>query len=212
MTGLPVLDGWSPGGALWSRGIRFANGPFLDIHNPPPEGPDPEPALLLRGDLREAVALAEQQAWRLKTSLRSQADPAQASPWSLGDFSRGQGALNRLGLIEYEIDPALCESAEYAAPLFALGSAPAAGARLERVWIAAVDADRAVSDLISFGFRRAGPCPSPDAPASARLLAGDQCDVVIVPGGDGVVRLDISGALQSGALKIGGMTVFLSAC
>lgn len=54
-TGLAVQDGWSPGGRVRSRGVRFANGPFLDVHGPE----SGEGALvLLRGRIAEAETLA----------------------------------------------------------------------------------------------------------------------------------------------------------
>jgi hypothetical protein len=210
LTGLPVLDGWSPGGTLWSRGIRFANGPFLDIHNPPPDGTTPEPSLLLRGDLQDAEALARQQGWHLKTSLRSDAPQEQTLPWSLGYFGPGQGMLSRIGLIDYEIDPATCGNAEFAGPLFALGSEPRSGARLERVWIAVADVDRAALELSGLGFRLSGDFQSRVPPGAGRLLCGEGCDLVICEGGDGMVRLDVSGTCRIGTLQLQGVTVVLS--
>ena len=211
LTGLPVLDGWLPGGTLWSRGLRFANGPFLDIHNPPPDGSAPEPALLLRGNLQDAEAVARQRGWHLKTSLSSDAPQEQASPWSLGYFSQGQGVLSRISLIDYEIDPAICGNAEFAGALFALGSELRSGARLERVWIAVAEVDRAASDLSDLGFRLSGDFQSQDTPGAGVLLRGDGCDLVLCEGGDGVARLDVSGASRIGILQVQGVTVVLSA-
>ena len=210
MTGLPVLDGWSPGGTLWSRGIRFANGPFLDIHNLPPEGPAPQPSLLLRGELREAVSLARHRGWHFTTSLRSEMPEEEASPWSLGYFSRDQGVLSRTGLIEYEIDPATCGNAEFAGKLFALDSAPAAGAILERIWIGTGDVDRAEADLACLGFRPAGEFRSAGQPAVGRLLCGETGDVVLCEGGGGVLRLDIAAARQTTVLRFVGVTAVLT--
>lgn len=207
LTGLPVLDGWVPRGTLWSRGVRFANGPFLDIHNPPPDGSKPEPGLLLRGNLKDAEAIAQPLGWRLKTSLRSEAPREQASPWSLGYFSRGQGVLSRISLIEYETDPAICGNAEFSGALFALGSEPFAGARLERVWIAVADVDRAVSDLNILGFQVCNDFQSRDPPGAGVLLRQAGCDLVICGVGDGVVRLDILSARRTGIMHLDGMTV-----
>ena len=210
LTGLPVLDGWSPGGTLWSRGIRFTNGPFLDIHNLPPDGLEPEPSLLLRGGLREAETLVRHRGWRLTTNLRSDMPQEVASPWSLGYFDRGQGVLSKIGLIEYEIDPAMCGNAEFAGKLFAPDSAPAAGAILERIWIGTEDVDRAEADLACLGFRPAGEFSSVGQPAVGRRLRGETGDVVLCEGGGGVLRLDIAAARETTVLRFVGVTAVLT--
>lgn len=207
-TGLPVLAGWSPGGVLRSRGVRFANGPFLDIHEAPGDGsPSPSPALLLSGRLAEAQTLAQRRAWRMKLSLGGDAPAETASPLSLGFFSRGQGLLSQVSLIDYEIDPAACRNPEYAAPLFALDSAPARGARLDAVWITADDPADANADLRALGFSPAG-----DACGGARRglrFAHPVCDLVVCPGAGGVVRLDVSGSPSQGARTLGPFEVSL---
>ncbi len=206
---MSVLDGWSPGGTLWSRGIRFANGPFLDIHNLPPEGSEPEPSLLLRGELRVAQTLARHRGWRFTANLRSDMPQEVASPWSLGYFGRGQGVLSKIGLIEYEIDPATCGNAEFAGKLFALDSAPAACAILERIWIGTEDVGRAEADLACLGLRPTGEFRSEDPPAVGRRLRGETGDVVLCEGGGGVLRLDIAAARETTVLHFVGVTAVL---
>ena len=208
-TGLPVLDGWSPDGGLWSRGVRFANGPFLDIHNPPPDEEPPPPSVLLRGSLAEAETLAGQRSWRFKASRRSDAQPDQASPWSLGYFSRGQGVLSRIGLIEYEVDPATCGNPEYSVPLFALRSASGSGARLDRVWMGVEDEDAAGLELCALGFTPVGEVRAPPDRVGRRF-AHTVCDLVLFQGQDGVSRLDISASVRGVTLKLAGLEVVCS--
>lgn len=37
-TGLPILDGFAPDGRRVARGLRFSNGPFLDVHQAEADG------------------------------------------------------------------------------------------------------------------------------------------------------------------------------
>lgn len=131
-TGLAVQDGWSPGGRVRSRGVRFANGPFLDVHG----SESGEGALvLLRGRIAEAETLAAARGWAAKTLRRPLASAEARPPWSMLMFRRGQGALSQVAVIEYEADPRGYAVAEYAGPLLWLDSAPAAGPSLARVQV-----------------------------------------------------------------------------
>jgi len=203
-TGLPMLVGWSPDGFTRSRGVRFANGPFLDIHDGPADAA--RPALLIGGRLAEAERLAATHGWRLKLNRRADAPSGEAAPWSMGFFRRDQGVLSHLGLIDYEIDPAGCGEPEYAVPLFALNSAPTAGARLEAVWLGvAGDADP-TADLDALGFVPQGEVRG--GGRSGLRFAHPTCDLVLCAG-LGVVRLDVSGAPAQGELKLGPLELAL---
>lgn len=180
-TGLPILDGYAPKGGVQARGVRFANGPFLDVHEAPEHGPV---LLGLGGRLADAEALAERQGWRARVGA------GQDEPWDILSFRRGQGVLSHLFIIDYRLDQVL------ARPVFNRGLyhlPPSGGPPLSRVWIAAADAEAASRDLSALGFVAAGEVRSKLAPFAGRLLRGARGDVVVCPGEDAVVRIDVSG-------------------
>jgi hypothetical protein len=141
-TGLPVQDAWAPGGVVRSRGVRFANGPFLDVHS---EESGSGAMVLLRGALAEAEALAAERGWAVKASRREEVPADRRPPWSLLFFRRGQGALSRLAVIDYVADPRGYPVREYDQPLLHLDSAPAGGPRLTGVAVGGG------GDLAAFG-------------------------------------------------------------
>jgi hypothetical protein len=115
-----------------SRGVRFSNGPFLDIHS---RESGQGAVALLRGGLAEAEGLSAREGWRAIVHRRSEAPADARPPWSILAFRRGQGALSHLAVIDYEADPRGYAVSEYTGPLLALNSGPRTGPRLARVEI-----------------------------------------------------------------------------
>ena len=189
-TGLPVLEGYAPEGRLMARGVRFANGPFLDVHQAPADGPV---LMGLGGRLSDAQALAERQGWRFRVGA------GHDEPWDMLSFRKDQGLVTQLFVIDYRL-----EQVE-ALPAFNRGlyhRPPAGGPPLARVWIAASDVVRAGADLEALGFEDGGEVRSAAAPFEGRLYRGARGDVVVCAGKDGVVRIDAptDGALVEVAL------------
>lgn len=178
-TGLPVLEGYAPEGRLQARGVRFANGPFLDVHEAPGQGPV---FMGLGGSVAEAEALAARQGWRAKLG----AGPDE--PWDMLSFRKDQGLLTQLFVIDYRLEQVT------GSPVFNRGLyhlPPAGGPPLSRVWIAAADVDRAGRDLAALGFTDGGEVRSAAAPFEGRLYCGGRADVVVCAGDDAVVRIDV---------------------
>jgi len=178
-TGLPILEGYAPEGRLQAKGVRFANGPFLDVHEAPAHGPV---FLGLGGRLSDAEALAARQGWRVRVG----AGPDE--PWDMLSFRKDQGLITQLFVIDYRLEQAA------ALPAFNRGLyhlPPAGGPRLARVWIAAADMARAGADLVSLGFEDGGAVQSAAAPFAGRLYRGSRGDVVVCAGEDAVVRIDV---------------------
>lgn len=177
-TGLPVLEGYAPEGRLQARGVRFANGPFLDVHAAPADGPV---FMGLGGRLADAEALAGRQGWRFRVGA------GHDEPWDMLSFRKDQGLVTQLFVIDYRL-----EQVE-ALPAFNRGlyhRPPAGGPPLARVWIAAADVVRAGADLGALGFEDSGEVRSAVAPFEGRLYRGARGDVVVCAGEDGVVRID----------------------
>lgn len=189
-TGLPVLDGYAPEGRLQAKGVRFANGPFLDVHEAPGQGPV---FMGLGGRLADAEALAEHQGWRYRVGA------GHDEPWDMLSFRKDQGLVNQLFVIDYRLEQVT------ALPAFNRGLyhlPPTGGPELARVWIAAADVERAGRDLEALGFEAGGAVSSQVAPFEGRLWRGSRGDVVVCAGADGVVRIDApsEGALAEVAL------------
>lgn len=180
-TGLPILDGYAPEGRVQARGVRFANGPFLDVH----EAPEPGPVLVgLGGRVADAEALAARQGWRARVGA------GQDEPWDILSFRRGQGVLSHLFVIDYRLEQVVTRRV-FNRGLYHLP--PVGGPPLARVWIAAEDVEAASRDLSAFGFVVAGEVRSSIAPYTGRLHRGERGDVVVCSGEDAVVRIDAPG-------------------
>lgn len=191
LSGRPVLDGYRPGGEVVSRGVRFANGPFLDVFAQAAGAP----ALILQGPVAAMEAIAAERDWGFRSYPREAiANPADDQPWSMLMFRRGQGLLTQISLIEYAADPAPWALPAFSGPLYRPDTPPDQGVRLRRVWLGAQDVARAAADLMALGFAAAGPVSSDFAPRQGTLFRGARADLVLFAGPDGVARLDIDGS------------------
>lgn len=180
-TGLPILDGYAPEGRVRACGVRFANGPFLDVH----DALEPGPVLMgLGGRVADAEALAGRQGWRVRVGA------GQDEPWDILSFRKDQGVLSHLFVIDYRPDQVVTR------PVFNRGLyhlPPTGGPPLARVWIAAADVEGASRDLSALGFAAAGEVRSSLAPFAGRLHRGARGDVVLCSGKDAVLRIDAPG-------------------
>lgn len=190
LSGRPLLAGYRAGDPQGSVGVRFANGPFLDIFG---ESATPA-ALILQGPLADLESLAAAKGWAFRSHRRAPiTDPAQDQPWSMLMFRRGQGLLTQISAIEYADDPAPWRLPDFSGPLYPPDSPPDAGTRLRRVWVGAQDLPAAAGNLAALGFVAAGPVHSEFPPHDGTLYRGPRADLVLFSGPDGVARLDIDG-------------------
>jgi hypothetical protein len=195
-TGLPILEGFAPDGRRVARGVRFSNGPFVDVHQADAEGP----ALLgLSGHLHDAEALAGRQGWRARAERPP--DEPDASPWSILSFRRGHGVLSAMFVIDYATEPEAWTS-----PIFngGLYHRPAGfGPALRRVWLTAADVGDAGRALEALGFVPAGEARSSVAPHAGQTYRGGRVDIVVARGEDAIVRFDIDGDGPAQIIQIG---------
>lgn len=183
-TGLPILEGFAPDGRRVARGVRFSNGPFLDVHEAPGDGPA---FLALADGVYAAEALAAREGWRTRTERRSP-DP-DAAPWSILSFRRGQGLLTLLFVIDYAPEPGAWTSPIFNGGLYHWRAGE--GAALRRVWLAAADLDSGGAALEALGFLRGDEVHSSSPPGSGRLYRGGRADIVLSAGEDAVVLFDV---------------------
>lgn len=179
-----------------ARGVRFSNGPFLDLHQAPEEG---RALLGLAGKIGDAEALAGRQGWRARAEYPP--EKPDASPWSLLSFRRDQGILSVMFVIDYATEPQA-----WASPIFngGLYHRPAGqGAALRRVWLTAADPDEAGKALQALGFVRGGEALSSVAPHAGWIYRGEAADIVVASGEDAVVRFDVEGDGPPQAIRLG---------
>lgn len=188
LTGFPVLDGFAPEGRVAARGVRFAGGGFVDLH----QGDTAHVLLGLRGEVDAAERLAGREGWRVRVDRWREA--TDGSPWSILSFRRDQGVLNRLFVIEYGPRPQAWGSPVFDQPLYDPANAPATGAALRRVWLSTVDPRAAGRAIEALGFAPAGEVRAAFAPQAGGLYRGAAGDLVLTPGEtDAVIGLELAG-------------------
>jgi hypothetical protein len=187
--GLPVLQGYATDAQVHSRGVRFANGPFLDIFH----ADEPGTALILAGSVDTAERRATSLGWAVRIGRREATPPGQpVFPWSMAYFRRGQGLLTQLSVIDYAHEPEAWADPDYSGELYKPGMAMDAAASLSRVWLSAQDVARAERDLAALGYAFLDEVTSAYWPHAGRRLSGLTADLVLFEGPDGVARLDIA--------------------
>jgi hypothetical protein len=190
-TGLQVRRGYATDGHVHSRGVRFANGPFLDIFH----AEDPGTALILAGSVDDVERHAEPLGWKVRVDRHDAPLPGHpVYPWSMAHFRRGQGLLTQVAVIEYIHDAAAWAEPNYSGDLYKPGMAMDAPSALIRVWLSAQDLDRAERDLARLGYVFLDEVESFYWPHAGRRLSGLGADFVIFEGPDGVARLDLATA------------------
>jgi hypothetical protein len=194
-TALPALDGHLAGGEVRSRGVRFANGPFLDVF----QAEGAQTLLALSGSIDKIRRLCADRRWAIRVQRRADhADPQTAAPWSILSFRRRQGVVSSMFIIEYERDPQAWTAPDYAGPLYNADTAP--GATLTRVWLRSADVRMADADLRALGFERTDAISSDFAPWRGVVYHQRSGELVLCEARDGesegVIRFDIAPAVN----------------
>lgn len=194
LTGLERREGFQPEGALLSRGVRFANGPFLDIF----EGDRPQVFVGLSGDIAAAESLCAEYGWSGEQEPR----PDDVQPWDILYLATNRGVFSRLFVIGYDQDHPGWGSPTYGNPLYRPALPARTSARLHRVWLSVIDPARAATNLRRLGFDPAGPVDE-----NAALFKGARGDVVLAPcppdAREVVTRLEIAGAREDAEERFG---------
>ncbi len=127
---LSVLDGFKESGQVRSQGLRFANGPFLDVFDWPADKPAFSPLLALEGDIDRSEAIAKRNGWVCNRMFRNAFPPQDRPPWSMLSFGRGQGVVSSIFIIEYETDAQAWSVENFAGDLYKRSRQAEAGADL----------------------------------------------------------------------------------
>jgi hypothetical protein len=115
---LQALQGFRSGGKVLSEGVKFGNGPFLDVFDWPLHKPSFDPLVAVEANLAKAQEAA--QAYGLESQLhrRDDFDPDQRPPWSILSFTRGQGLISSIFIIEYEDTPEAWQNDQFSGALY----------------------------------------------------------------------------------------------
>lgn len=192
LTGFPILDGFAPEGRPVARGVRFAGGAFVDLHQVEDGQPAGQVFLGLRGEVDAVEALARREGWGVRVGRWTEA--SDGSPWSILSFRRGQGVLTQLFVIAYGPRPQAWASPVFDQPLYDAANTATQGATLRRVWLRTVDLEASGAILEALGFVAAGEIASRFEPGMGRLFRGVAGDLVLTLGAEEtVIRFDLDG-------------------
>lgn len=195
-TGHVGLDGYAPGGQVVARGVRFANGPFLDVHqvgSPSPDAGQPFHRLIgLCGEIDQIERQITAAGLRVKASQRREAaHPELEAPWDLLSFRKGQGLASQMFVIAYH--PGASTSPDFAGPLYEPARRGAGSATLSRVWLPEADLDAVRAVLAALEIQPLGPVQSrlPPYDGLAFDLGSTQLVLAKPWGPPSAMRLDI---------------------
>ncbi len=195
-TGLGGMDGYASGGHVVAQGVRFANGPFLDVHqvnSPTPDAGQPFHRLIgLCGDIDQVEGEVMAAGLRVKASRRREAaHPEREAPWDLLSFRKGQGLASQLFVIAYH--QGAQTSQDFAGPLYDPAGREAGSARLSRVWLPEADLDAAHAVLAALQIPPLGPAQSQQPPYGGLAFDLGSTQLVLAQpwGPPSAVRLDI---------------------
>ena len=150
--GFQVLPGFRWNDQLLSEGVRFSNGPFIDVFDWPQMKAPFEPLLAIEADLASAEIAARKQGWSLHVSMRHQAPVAERPPWSILSFSRGQGFVSSLFIIEYDDSPDAWQNEQFCGLLYRRSNEHESAAELASIEVLTADASTSLAQLDKLGL------------------------------------------------------------
>lgn len=194
-TGMGIIDGYAPGGRVAARGVRFANGPFLDVHEveAPPDGAQPFHRLLgLGGDIDQIERRVTAAGLRAKAARRAEAArPELEAPWDLLSFRKEQGLASQMFVIAYH--PGAPTLPDFESRLYDPAGPGAGPAALSRVWLSEADLETARAVLDALDARSLGLMQSDQPPYEGLAFDLGPTQLVLAKPWDSprALRLDI---------------------
>ncbi|MEM7687516.1 MAG: hypothetical protein AAF291_00710 [Pseudomonadota bacterium] len=145
--GFKVLPGFKWNDQLLSEGVRFSNGPFIDVFDWPPAKAPFKPLLAIEADLADAEGAAQKQGWSFRVFRHRDVPVDERPPWSILSFTRGQGLVSSLFLIEYEDDPEAWRNKQFSGLLYERSDRHRSSVELTSVEILSADVSESMSQL-----------------------------------------------------------------
>lgn len=140
---LDILNGFKSDEVVQSWGVRFANGPFLDVFDWPSDKSPFVPLIGLAGDIAKAQEVASQHGWACILHCRNDFPIQDRPPWSTLSFKRGQGLISSFFIIEYEECPQAWMIDNYSGALYDRMQAPTETVELSGVTMLCDDVPQA---------------------------------------------------------------------
>lgn len=145
--GVAILEGYKAENGVYSAGVRFRNGPFVDVFDWPRNKPPFTPLLAFEGEIAKAQTVATKFGWDAQLQLRNHIPHQHRPPWSILSFRRGQGPVSSVFVIEYEDAPEAWDVDVYRGPLYERRNEPNGSFELNKVVINAADITEAALQL-----------------------------------------------------------------
>ncbi|MBX9731611.1 MAG: hypothetical protein K2X59_09805 [Sphingomonas sp.] len=99
---LQTLQGFKSQAVVFSEGVRFRNGPFIDVFDWPLDKAPFDPLLAIQGNIGSVQQIAVKNGWNVRLHKREDIPADDRPPWSTLSFARGQGLISSIFIIEYE--------------------------------------------------------------------------------------------------------------
>lgn len=178
-TGLPIQPGYAEGEITYSQGIRFSNGPFIDVFENQGE-PSSRPPLVAFADQVDHVhKVAQSAGWQCVIHRSAGNRASSPFPWSTLSFRRDQGILSCCFVIEYDLHALARSDINRFGALYRNNTASTSSSSLKHVTIEIEDTDHAgqILDHLGWGLIRLKPGSHPDGrPVSIEFEADGKAD------------------------------------
>jgi len=211
--GMKVLSGFDRGGQVIARGVRFRNGPFLDIRQLGRVLPGFDRSFhrlfALEGSTDDVEVVARKKGWVTAVKRRSEVEHPSQEPYvSSVSFRQGQGLLSEFFTVEHGPDDPRF------GPLYDTAQSPLSQVELSRVWLPVEDAIGAEMTMAALGAVPQGLVESQVAPMSGECFQlGSLQLVTCAPWGpDRSIRLDLKHSIGKGHLAepVPGLTLVVN--
>ena len=142
-----MLPGFQWNNQLLSEGVRFSNGPFIDVFDWPQEKDPFTPLLAIEAGLASAEIAAKKQGWRFHIFRRGEMPVDERPPWSIISFPRGQGLVSSLFIIEYEDSPEAWQNEQFGGLLYKKSNEHSSAVELSGIELLCTDVSTSLSQL-----------------------------------------------------------------
>lgn len=162
-TGLPVQPGYAEGEVTYSRGIRFSNGPFIDVFEIKEEQSSRPPLVAFADRVDRVQKIAQAAGWQYVIHRSDDASISSPYPWSTLSFRRNQGILSCCFVIEYDLNALARSDAKRFGALYHNNTASTSSSSLKHVTIEIENTAQAGQILEHLSWDKIRLEPSPHA-------------------------------------------------
>lgn len=144
---LQTLQGFKSKAVILSEGVRFRNGPFIDVFDWPSQKAAFNPLLAIEGNIARVQQIAGKNGWKIRVHKREDIPADDRPPWSTLSFARGQGLISSIFIIEYEDAPEAWALEQFSGLLYDRSALSVGDAELYRIDVNCTDINNAQLQL-----------------------------------------------------------------